>query len=221
MRISWARIVSCVGVWALALPLAAAEPWKPLFNGKDLSGWEHVGPGRFVVEDGMLKTEGGMGFLWYTREKIGKAVLRVVYKLSNSDDNSGIFIRIPHPPKDEWDPVHHAYEVQVLDNPAEWQADPYHWTGAIYSISKAQIKAVKPIGEWNTYEISLDGPRTIVFLNGQKVNDYTEGQPVPPRKKWFETERGPRPDFGYIGLQNHHKGAEVYYKEVSVKPLEK
>jgi hypothetical protein len=38
--------------------------WRPLFDGRSLDGWEHVGPGRFVVENGMLRTEGGMGLLY-------------------------------------------------------------------------------------------------------------------------------------------------------------
>jgi hypothetical protein len=47
---------------------AAPSDWRPLFDGKTLDGWEHVGPGRFVVEGGQLRTEGGMGLLWYSRE---------------------------------------------------------------------------------------------------------------------------------------------------------
>src|SRR5947209_18791307 len=69
--------------------------WNQLFNGRNLAGWEHVGPGRFVVEDGLLKTEGGMGLLWYTPEKIGNAVLGVVYKAENKTDNWGVVLRIP------------------------------------------------------------------------------------------------------------------------------
>ena len=57
--------------------------WKPLFDGRSLDGWEHVGPGRFVVDNGMLRTEGGMGLLWYSREKLGNCVLRVVYKTAS------------------------------------------------------------------------------------------------------------------------------------------
>src|SRR5260370_5773000 len=75
----------------------AAEP-RQLFNGKDLAGWaflaNHEGPG-FVVEDGELRTKGGSGLLWYTREKIGNSILRVVYRMSNENGNSGVFIRIP------------------------------------------------------------------------------------------------------------------------------
>ena len=49
-----------------------AADWKQLFNGKDMNGWEHVGPGGFVLENGMLKSEGGMGLLWYTAAKVRK-----------------------------------------------------------------------------------------------------------------------------------------------------
>jgi len=207
---------------ALATPLRAADEWKPLFNGKDLSGWNHVGPGTFLVEDGMLKTLGGMGLLWYSGEKIGNSVVRVVYKTSHRNDNSGVFIRIEGEPWDEWYAVHHGYEVQILEEPpAGMPTDPWHTTGAIYSLSQAKTGVAKPAGEWNTMEITLDGPTTIVTLNGEKVNEYREGQEVPPRKRWYEPERGPRPDAGFFGLQNHDVESVVYFKEVSVKPLEK
>jgi hypothetical protein len=79
---------------------AFAADWKPLFNGKDLSGWQMVGPGRFVVENGLMKTEGGMGLLYYTGEKAGNARLRVVFKTASRSANSGVFIRLPEEPKD-------------------------------------------------------------------------------------------------------------------------
>ena len=59
---SMIRLILPVILFAALLP--AAE-WKQLFNGKDMNGWEQVGPGRFLLEDGMLKTEGGMGLLYY------------------------------------------------------------------------------------------------------------------------------------------------------------
>jgi hypothetical protein len=43
--------------------------WRQLFNGDDLKGWEQVGPGQFVVENGLLKTVGGMGMILYPAEK--------------------------------------------------------------------------------------------------------------------------------------------------------
>src|ERR1039457_1901872 len=52
---------------------------------------------------------------------------------------------------------------------------------SVYSQTNALARPGKPGPEWNTMEITLDGPHTIVYLNGVKVTDYTEGQPVPPR----------------------------------------
>ena len=60
----------------LLIPLGHAdEHWKPLFDGKDMNGWEHVGPGRFTIENGMLKTEGGMGLLVYTPQRFSNATI--------------------------------------------------------------------------------------------------------------------------------------------------
>jgi hypothetical protein len=53
------------------------------------------------------------------------------------------------------------------------------------------------------------------------VTDYTEGQAAPPRKFNFEPYRGPRPNEGYIGLQNHSNNDIVFFKEVAVRPLQK
>lgn len=194
---------------------AQSAGWKQLFNGKDMTGWEHVGPGGFVIEHGMLKPQGGMGLLWYAPEKIGNAIIRVVFKTVKNASNSGVFIRIPEEPTEPWMPVNRGYEVQI-DN----GEDDYHVTGVLYSLTKAMARPQKPPGEWNTMEITLDGPRTIVVLNGEEVTDYSEGQPVPPKKKQYEPDRGPRPEMGYIGLQNHSDKDVVYFKEVAVKQIE-
>jgi len=198
-----------------ALPARAqSDGWKELFNGKDLTGWEHVGPGGFTVEDGLAKPHGGMGLLWWTGEKVGDSVIRVVFKTEKKDSNSGFFIRVPDRPTEPWMPVYRGYEVQI-DN----VGDDYHCTGDLYSLTKALARPQKPAGEWNTMEITLEGLHTIVTVNGVKVTDYTEGQTVPPRKDKAEPKRGPRPNEGYIGLQNHSDHDIVYFKEVAVKPL--
>lgn len=221
------NIVSPVVVFSLSLIALTAGDWVQLFNGKDLDGWKHVGPGRIYVEDGVMKTEGGMGLLWYTRERFGNCTLRVVFKTTTRQDNSGVFIRIGKEPETPWDAVHSGYEVQILESwPEETHersehqttfGDQWHTTGAIYSISKAEKFPQKPPGEWNTLEILLDGPQTTVLLNGERVTEYVEGDPVPDREHDYEPIRGRRPNEGYIGIQNHHKPAEVHFREVSVK----
>lgn len=200
---------------------AQTDEWKQLFDGKDLTGWKHVGPGFMTVEDGLIRTHGGMGLLYWTGGKLGDCTIRVVFKMRDQDDNSGVFIRIPIEPREEWMPVHYGYEVQILNNPEKDGADEYHSTGMLYSLTKPIARAGKPGPEWNTMEITLDGPKTIVALNGTKVTDYTEGDPVPERKASYEPQRGPRPNEGYIGLQNHSDNDVVFFKEVAVKMLKK
>ncbi len=182
-----------------------------LFNGKDLSGWKMVGPGSFAVEKGVLKTVGGMGLLYHESQPYGDCRLRVVFKTASSRDNSGVFIRMPEKPNDPWFGVHNGYEVQIDAGGDEW-----HATGSLYSLAQTKPGHQKPAGKWNVMEIDLKGQTTTVYLNGAKVNEFHGGQTVPERKQWFEPVRGPRPDAGYIGLQNHDAKSTVYFKEVSV-----
>ena len=199
--------------------LKDVSQWKQLFNGKDLSNWKHVGGGSRFVEDGLLASKGGMGLLYWTGGKLGNCVIRVVYKMQNFNSNAGVFIRVPIEPKEEWMPVYYGYEVQIDNHPETSNEDEYHISGTLYAFTKPLAKPGKPGPQWNTMEITLDGPRTIVYLNGEKVTDYTEGQPVPERKFSFEPYPGIRPNEGYIGLQNHGDEDIVYFKEVAVRPL--
>jgi hypothetical protein len=199
----------------LLLPLSASAQdgeWTPLYNGENLNGWTHVGDGEFVLEDGLLKTEGGMGLLWYTEQKISNAQIRVEY-MSPEGDNAGVFIRIPERPTEPWMPVNRGYEVQI-----DPEADNYHRTGVLYSLTEAKARVGKP-GEWNTMTITLDGDRTMVHVNGTLVTDYTEGDPVPEKQEDYEPDRGPRPTEGYIGLQNHGGEDVVFFRAVKMRPL--
>jgi len=222
--------IHAVGIIVITASLLAAAPrsapaqsgeWKQLFDGKDLVGWKHVGPGEMTVEDGLMRTHGGMGLLYWTGGKLGDCVIRVVYKMRDQNDNSGVYIRIPIEPREAWMPVHYGYEVQIDNEPEKSNEDDTHITGTLYSLTKPLAHAGKPGPQWNTMEITLDGPHTIVVLNGVKVTQFTEGDPVPAKKFDFEPERGPRPQEGYIGLQNHNEKDVVFFKEVAVKMLNK
>jgi 3-keto-disaccharide hydrolase len=221
------RFLPLILILLFTRPLAAQDGWIQLFNGKNLDGWHHVGPGHMTVENGLIRTHGGMGLLYWTAGPVGNCTLRVVYKMMHENDNSGVFIRIPIEPREPWMPVHYGYEVQIDNHPETSNEDEYHVTGTLYSLTKPLAKPGKPGPEWNTMEITIDGPHTVVMLNGVKVTDYTEGDPVPPKKFWFEPERGRRPYVGWIGLQNHGDNKEeadtdiVFFKEVAMKPLPK
>jgi len=200
---------------------AQSDQWQQLFNGKDLTGWKHVGPGSDTVENGLIQTHGGMGLLYWTGGKLGNCVIHVVFKMRDQNDNSGVFIRIPVEPREEWMPVHYGYEVQIDNAPEKSGEDDHYVTGTLYSLNKALARPGKPGPEWNTMEITLDGPHTIVMLNGVKVTDFTEGDSVPERKANYEPLRGPRPLEGFIGLQNHSDNDVVFFKEVAMKKLKK
>ncbi|MHC5540597.1 3-keto-disaccharide hydrolase [Singulisphaera rosea] len=194
----------------------SATDGKPLFDGKSLDGWEHVGPGRFVVEDGELRTEGGMGLLWYSREKLGDCVIRVVYKTGTPRSNSGLYIRIADKPADPWFAVHHGFEVQIADGGRSARG-----TGSIYTFADAKAQPGKPL-EWNTLEVTLKGNRVTTMINGTPVAEFDSSVLKPDAKDIIgegDPARGPRPEKGYIGLQNHDKDSKVSFKEVSVRPL--
>jgi hypothetical protein len=204
---------------ALAAPVFAAE--IKLFNGKNLDGWSrmtrHEGqperaPG-FKIENGMLITDPDApeDDILYTREKIGNATIRVVYKVDSDRANSGVFIRIPEMPKSEDDAINKGIEVQIDQGDDDW-----HCTGVLYSMTKAKARPSKPVGEWNTMEIQLRGPRTTVKLNGVEITDYDGVTPVPEKVKTYEPDRGKRPDVGYIAIQHHGGKGVVTYREITL-----
>jgi hypothetical protein len=213
--------ISLLGLAALAIPARAATGWLPLFNGKDLSGWKHVDKGSMSVEDGLIRTHGGMGLLYYALGPVGNCQIRVVFKMRDHNDNSGVYVRIPVEPLEAWMPVNYGYEVQIDNDPEKGGEDEYHVTGTLYSLTKPLARPGKPGPEWNTMDITLDGPHTIVSVNGVKVTDYTEGDAVPPKKLSFEPDRGRRPIFGWFGLQNHSDNDIVFFKSVEIRSLGK
>lgn len=189
---------------------ALAQDWQPLWNGKDLQGWKHIGYGKFIIEDGVLKTEGvpgTLGLLYYA-DKIADCTLRIVYKeLPPGRSNSGVYVRIPKEPTDEQEVVRIAYEIQVGGKN----------TGEIFGVSQLMTAPTLHTGpdEWNTMEIQLEGPRTVVTVNGVKVTDFTQGV-SPTRQNMRDYYNSKRPDEGWFGLQNHNRDV-VWFKEVSIK----
>ena len=211
--------------WYVLLALSATSAFAAetqLFNGKDITGWaripRHEGappdqkPG-FAIRDGLLISlpDSPEDDLWYTRRKIGNATLRIVYKVSAPEANSGIFTRIPIEPKSEDDAINKGIEVQIQES-----GDDFHCTGVLYSMTKAKARPYKPAGEWNTLEIQMRGLRTTVRLNGVVVTDYDGVSPVPAKNGKYEPDRGPRPEQGYIAVQHHGGAATVWFKEIAL-----
>ncbi len=217
-----------LGFWLLGLglltcgsrPAAASQlGWRKLFDGHDLKGWKHVGPGGFIVKHGLLTSYGGMGLLYWTGGPVGDCEIRVVYRMTHENDDSGVFIRIPSEPADPWMALNLGYKVQIDNHPEGSSQDDYHLTGALSSMTRPLAKPGLPGPQWNTMLIRIAGRRTQVFVNDVKVTDYTEGQPVPPKANKDEPDRGERPDEGWIGLQNHSDSDSVQFKQIGLMQM--
>ncbi|HZG05053.1 MAG TPA: ThuA domain-containing protein [Streptomyces sp.] len=193
--------------WATGAVRADCRPengYTPLFDGTDTRGWKQAGPGSFTLEDGTLTSTGGMGMLWYEAKELQAYSLKLDWKTAG-DDNSGIFVGFP-PSDDPWSAVDKGYEIQIDATDA-----PEKTTGSVYGFQAADLeardRALNPPGEWNTYEIRVEGERLRVWLNGVKINDFTNRDPARSLRQ------------GHIGLQNHGDGDEVSFRSIRVKEL--
>lgn len=169
-------------------------------------GWNHYGPGFFELDHktGVLKSKLGMGLFWYAKKMVSDFTLDLEFMVDQERSNSGVFLRIPGVPFDNYY-VGHSFEVQIYH-----PGDGIHRTGAIYDAEPPITDATKGAGEWNHYSITFRGDKIIVYLNGVKVMD------------WQAEPRGKITDFvdeGYIGLQNHDWETAVYYRNIFLKEL--
>ncbi|CCH20640.1 ThuA domain-containing protein [Micromonospora lupini] len=176
--------------------------YTPLYNGST-TGWSQAGPGNFTNSDATLTSVGGMGLFWYNAKQFTNYSLKLDWKLAG-DDNSGIFIGFP-PSSDPQSAINNGYEVQIDATDAVDRT-----TGAVYTYKAADIAArdaaLNAPGEWNTYELLVEGERLQVFLNGVKINDFTNTDPV-------------RSLAGHIGIQNHGTGDDAFFRNIRIKEL--
>ncbi|MGX1267304.1 lectin [Streptomyces phaeoluteigriseus] len=192
--------------WASGMTDADCRPetgYTPLFDGSSTSGWKQAGPGQFTLADGTLTSVGGMGLFWYNaQEFVGDYSLKLDWRMAG-DDNSGVYIGFPAS-DDPWTAVNNGYEIQIDATDA---AD--RTTGSVYGFKSADIAArdaaLNPPGEWNTYELRVTGERLEIFLNGRRINDFTNTDPARSLRQ------------GHIGIQNHGDGDDVSFRNVRVK----
>ncbi len=79
---------------------AADDHWRdiPLIaNGQVSRDWVHIGYGKFIVDDGAIRTDPapeGLGLLVYKKKKLGDCQIRVVFKTKELASNSGVYVRL-------------------------------------------------------------------------------------------------------------------------------
>ena len=153
---------------AVAFTIAGTGPavsaqsggWTTLLDGTTLKGWNIVGDANWeVVDKAVQATKGTAGFL-VTPVAYGDFQLTLEFWVSD-DANSGVFIRCQDPKAIA---ATNAYEVNVYDK----RPDPAYRTGAIVDVAKP-LANLNTGGRWNTFDITAQGPKLTVVLNGTKT----------------------------------------------------
>jgi hypothetical protein len=209
-----------VCLFCICQVLTAQElQFKPLFNGKDLTGWTDVNtsPETWKVENGELVCSGLPIGVMRSDKQYENFVLEIEWKHMEAGGNSGIFIWSEGTPFSEDEPLTKAMEVQMLE--LEWapmhdQTDDYVH-GELFPTmgmtatpdnprgnrSKSIEKRCKGKGEWNKYiVVAVDGTVKL-SVNGKFVNGIRDSQ----RKK------------GYLCLEA--EGAEIHFRNIRIMEL--
>ena len=180
--------------------IGAKAGWTSMFNGRDLAGWDpRPAPESYRVEDGVLVFPvAGVGGELRSLKEYRDFELRLDFKIAKMA-NSGLFLRAAP----EGNPAYSGCEVQILDD-FNWESvtkstlQPYQKTGGLYgAVPPGVPEALRPLGEWNTYQVRYVGSRLAVRLNGHLLYDVDtfEIKATPPFRE--------RAERGFIGLQRH------------------
>jgi 3-keto-disaccharide hydrolase len=209
----WAVMLVCalgmfLGGKSYAGPPSAGK-WTPLFNGKNLDGWQRYGTDTWIADHGTIfgdSTSGKYGYL-VTKKEYKNFEIRLKFNCTQ-EGNSGLFFhsRITgENPK--WGPDIVGLQAEI---------DPARHSGGIYesggrgwvALPTAEgEKAIKPVGQWNSMEVLVQGNHIVTHLNGVEIVNYTY---TPARY----TD-------GHIGLQIHtgQHGFKIRFKDIEIRTL--
>ncbi len=213
---------------ALAAPGQPDEGFVPLFPRDGVpSGWlvrrwsdvnQPVDPCTvWTVQDGILHGSSRRGTWLMSQREYADFTLRFEFRLG-PQGNSGCALRAPL----FGDPAFDGMELQMADLRYNPSAKNSELTGGIYRAIAPRRQVYRPT-EWNRYEITLDGPRLHVTLNGVVIHDLNldeqehvvlrhDGTQAPPVKA--------RPRRGHIGFQELSRGGtHVQIRRAYIKVL--
>lgn len=181
---------------------------RPIFNGRDLSGWNEV-PGHksvySVTREGWLNVKNGNGDL-QTEGRYGDFILQLDVLSNGQHLNSGIFFRAI--PGEFWK----GYESQIRN---QWEGDDRskpvdYGTGGIYRRQPAR-RVVSSDGAWFTKTLVAHGRHFAVWVNGYQVSDWTDDRPANDNAR-----EGYRAAPGVISLQGHDPTTDLSFRNLRV-----
>lgn len=196
-------------------PEERAEGFISLFNGRNLDNWTG-NKLSYVVEDAMIviKPENGSGGNLYTKDEFADFNFRFEFQLTPAANN-GLGIRAPL----EGDAAYVGMELQILDNTAPVYADlqPYQYHGSVYGVIPAKKGYLKPVGEWNSEEVIVQGTKVKVILNGTVIVDGDIAEARDKGTMDHNDHPGLKNKTGHIGFLGH--GSVVKFRNIRIKDL--
>jgi hypothetical protein len=195
-------------LFALSGIAADVEPgFVSLFDGKSLSGWKLLGKtgGGYLVRDGKIvcPPKGGGNLL--TEKEYADFVLRFEFRLE-SGSNNGLAIRSPMRADDL---AYQGIELQIIDNTAARYKDIMPWQkhGSLYHVFPAKTGHLKPLGEWNQQEVTVQKRRVKVVLNGHEILDADLETVTDP--EILTKHPGLQRQSGHLGFLGHDEPIEL------------
>ncbi len=189
-----------------------SQAFKPLFDGESLAGWSGA-VDDYEVVDGALRCKAGRGGLLLADGQLANFIVRVEFRLPPGGNN-GLAIRTPGTGDTAYNGL---CELQVLDDthPKYNDIDPRQAHGSAYGMVAATRGYLRPNGEWNFQEVTVDGSRVKVELNGTvildtdlaEVDEFMGGHAHP----------GLNRTTGYFGFAGHNDPVE--FRNVSLREL--
>ncbi|WKK59769.1 DUF1080 domain-containing protein [Sphingobacterium sp. BN32] len=191
------------------------EGFEMLFDGTNMDKWTSSAAYE-ITKEGYIRSNpvAKFGKNIYTKDQYGDFVYRFEFKLTPGANN-GIGIRTPI----DGDAAYAGMEIQVLDDGAEVYKDlkEYQYHGSVYGIIAAKRGALKPVGEWNTEEIRIQGNKIKVTVNGKVIVDGDLKEATKNGTADKKSHPGLENKLGHIGFLGH--GTEVFFRNIRVKRL--
>lgn len=223
-------VTLAIGSWSVARAEENSPgETKPLFNGKDLTGWhadvphldEHPDDALpFVVRDGLLVSLGSPGGHLITDEEHENYRLEFDYRFAGKPGNCGVLVHASKP-RALYKMFPQSIEVQMMhenagdfwcicediavENMVERRGPKEKWGGTegkARRIFNLTDDSENDVGEWNSMVVECVGGEVKVWVNGELANhgyDCTAQQ-------------------GQIALQA--EGSEVEFRDLRLTPIE-
>jgi hypothetical protein len=172
------------------------EDFTSLFDGSTLQGWHLMNDAKFAAEDGVIKLNGGSGWL-RSDKQYSDFILRLEFRFMKPEQDGGVFLRSSIE-GENWPDQNYEVQVENTLRMAKIWGTEYN-----LNVELAQ-KVLKQIGEWNEYDIKLIGSKIEVRLNGELVTT---------------SESMDKFTHGYLGLQGENGLHE--YRNIRIKDLSK